>query len=244
MKFEIKRPKFILFDYGGTLLTEPQTDFLLGEREVFRYVRENPQNAAPEELFDFGMKLFLDAQKCRELGYEIHEWQLLKTKYEAFGIKFDISYPEIEKILWDAACPLEVPEPCVPEMLDFLRSEGIRTGVISNIGWSGEALKYRIDRFLPNNDFEFVIASSDYGIRKPNAELFKIALLKTGLDPNYVWHSGDSFECDILGAHAAGITPIYYTDDPSGAQNCLQINCVKIESLGKLPELIEHIKET
>jgi putative hydrolase of the HAD superfamily len=36
------------------------------------------------------------------------------------------------------------------------------------MGWSGKALEARIDRLLPENRFEFVIASSEYMIRKLN----------------------------------------------------------------------------
>lgn len=235
----MQRPEFIIFDYGGTLLTEPETDFLLGEREVFKYIKENPRNASVEEVHDFGMKLFLDARVCRDLGFEIHEWQLLKTKYEHFGIEFSISYPELEKILWDAACPTEKPEPGIADLLLYLKSENIRTGVLSNIGWSGEALKYRIDRFLPNNGFEFVIASSDYGIRKPKPEIFKVALSKTGLPPSLVWHVGDSFECDVIGARSVGITPVYYTKDQNEK---IPEGILKTDSFEKLHALISELE--
>lgn len=60
----MQRPEFIIFDYGGTLLTEPETDFLLGEREVFKYIKENPRNASVEEVHDFGMNPVLRTFFC------------------------------------------------------------------------------------------------------------------------------------------------------------------------------------
>lgn len=47
-------------------------------------------------------------------------------------------------------------------MLDYLNEKGIRTAVISNNCFSGAALKEQLDRLLPGNRFEFVLASSDY----------------------------------------------------------------------------------
>ncbi|GHU94980.1 hypothetical protein FACS1894208_06990 [Clostridia bacterium] len=42
----------------------------------------------------------------------------------------------------------------IEELLTYLHNIGIRSGVISNIGWSGGALKHRIDRLLPNRHIE------------------------------------------------------------------------------------------
>ena len=37
----ITRPKMILFDYGGTLLCEPEWDMLRGERAIFEHIVAN-----------------------------------------------------------------------------------------------------------------------------------------------------------------------------------------------------------
>lgn len=96
----MKRPKMIIFDYGHTLLYEPEFDFLRGEQAVFEYVKENPQQVTPEEVYAFGMKLFEELGKCRKLGFELHEGQMLKCKYDRFGITFTIPLDEVEKVLW------------------------------------------------------------------------------------------------------------------------------------------------
>lgn len=208
------KPSMILFDYGGTLLYEPGADFLNGEREVFRHVVRNPRNLTPEELSRFEGSLYASNGACRELGYEAHEMQMLRMKYEYNEIELDISYEEAERILWSHTSPMteKALTPYVRQMLSFLKAEGIRTGVISNIGWSGKALRERIDRLLPDHAFEFIIASSEYGIRKPNPMLFELALRKAGLSASEVWYCGDTFEMDVEGAHRAGIFPVYYVE--------------------------------
>lgn len=207
----MKRPEMILFDYGHTLLYEPDYDFLRGECAVFEHVVRNPRRVTPEEVCDFGNVLFERARGCRDAGLEMHEWPLLRLKYEVFGLEFDRSLPEIEVILWNAVSP-GGRMPHVAEMLDDLARRGIRSGVISNIGWSGAALAERIHRLLPGNRFEFILASSDYGVRKPDPLLFQVALTKAGLAAEDVWYCGDSVANDVMGAHAAGIFPVLYQD--------------------------------
>ncbi len=135
-----------------------------------------------------------------------------RTASELLNIEFALTPLEQQTVFWTAATKGAV-MPEADKMLDYLNARGIRTGVISNIGWSGEALKERIDRLLPNNRFEFVIASSDYMFRKPSKVLFDIALKKAGLPPEKVWYCGDNPKADVEGAAGAGIFPVWYDND-------------------------------
>jgi len=204
-------PKMILFDYGHTLLYEPDFDFLRAEEEIFRHIKRNPHGVTAAESTRFGLELFERFQRARSSGFELHEWQTLKTKYDYLGIELDISIPEAEEILWTAASPGEC-MPHVHELLSCLKKLGIRSGVISNIGWSGSALRNRINRLLPENEFEFVIASSECGIRKPDPFIFELALRKAGLACSDVWYCGDRVKADVYGAHGAGIHPVLYEE--------------------------------
>lgn len=203
------RPKMILFDYGHTLLYEPAYDFLRGERAAFRHVRENPRGVTPEEAFALGQQLFAQAGAARRSGWEIHEFQLMRLKYEYLGLTFDVPWGQLEQIIWDATSP-GAQMPGASDMLARLRAMGIRTGVISNIGWSGAALEARLKRLLPEHAFEFVIASSEYALRKPHPMLFELALRKGALGAEQVWYCGDSIRADVQGAQGAGIFPVLY----------------------------------
>lgn len=206
------KPKMIIFDYGHTLLYEPDSDFLRGEKEIYKHIVNNPKQMSVEEITKFGTELFQKFDVCRKQGFELHEWQILKLKYEYLGIKLDISYAEAETIFWNqvswGACM-----PSVVDMLEYLRENGIRSGVISNIGWSGNALADRIKRFLPENQFEFIIASSEYGIRKPDPMIFELALQKANLDSGDVWYCGDNIKADVYGAKSIGIFPVFYEEE-------------------------------
>ena len=76
--------------------------------------------------------------------------------------------------------------------------------------YAGLVVSERIDCLLPDNHFEFILATSEYLFRKPNARIFRLALEKAGLDPEEVWYIGDNYGCDVVGARNAGIFPVWY----------------------------------
>lgn len=205
----MQKPEMILFDYGFTLLRESDMDFLRGEEAVYPLIVENPKGKTAKELCDFGLELFRQLKDCRHKGFEINEMQILRCKYDTFGIRFSVPLPQVERILWENASP-GVCMPGTRELLAYLHRQGIRTGVISNLGWTGDALRDRIDQLLPENHFEFVLVSSDYAFRKPHPVMFRIALEKAGLSPEKVWFCGDSMAADVCGARDAGMFSVLY----------------------------------
>ena len=207
----MKLPKMILFDYGDTLLCEQNPDFLFAENKIFEYVKTNPKQVTPRESCDFGEFIYHKFDEVRTLGSEIHEMQLMKLQYEMLQLEFCISYEELEIMKWNHISPGAC-MPYVNEMLECLKRKGIRSGVISNIGWSGYALTERINRLLPENEFEFIIASSEYGIRKPDPMIFQLAMEKAGLKKEELWYCGNSIRADVNGAINAGIFPVFYED--------------------------------
>ncbi len=212
----MKRPEMILFDYGHTLLYEPDWDPERGDRALFSHAVKNPNNCGVDDIRKEVREVFGLIERVKgEMDVEIPCTIGDRLVYDHLGIEFSLSPLEQEIVFWTAACPGAV-MPGAAEMLDELRSMGIRTGVISNNGWSGAALLDRLDRLLVHNSFEFVLSSADYMIRKPDRRLFEIALTKAGLAPESVWFCGDHFEKDVLGAHRAGLFPVWYEDDSVG----------------------------
>jgi putative hydrolase of the HAD superfamily len=218
----MKKPKMILFDYGHTLLYEPGFDFLRGEEALFKYIKSNKKGLTPKQVYDFSHKLFEKNSVVREMGFELHQWQFQRFLYEYLEIELSVVPSEAEKIMWDNVSNGAL-MPNVEKILRYIHEHGIRSGVISNIGWSGSALTERINRLLPQNNFEFVIASSEYMFRKPSTMLFELALKKAGLDAADVWFCGDNIKADVEGSAAVGIYPIWYEDrvveNPWSGQN-------------------------
>ena len=148
------------------------------------------------------------APEYRRQGIAFHTLDLL-VKDESQGIEIALSPEEIDSVFWDAAAPGK-PTVGIREFLTFLKEKQIRTGVISNISYCGNAVAKRINDCIPNNNFEFIIATSEYMYRKPNKHIFELALEKAELQPEDVWYIGDQYQCDIVGASAAGLFPVWY----------------------------------
>jgi len=207
----MKKPKMIIFDYGHTLCCEPDFSILRGEEALFDYVIRNRNNLTPKQVTDFSNELFESLSSVRESGIEVHEWQFQRFLYEYLEIELSISFPEAEKVFFHNTSSGAV-MPNADKMIDYINANGIRSGVISNISFSGGVLTERINRLFPKNKFEFIIASSEYMFRKPNALLFELALKKAGLEASDVWFCGDNITADVEGSSAVGIFPVWYED--------------------------------
>lgn len=132
-----------------------------------------------------------------------------KYLYESLGIKIELSSEDMDRVFWNAAAP-GIPTEGIVEFLQYLKGQNIRTGVISNISYCGKIVEERINSLIPDNEFEFIIATSEYMFRKPNKRIFQLALEKADLLAEEVWYVGDQFECDVMGSRNAGLQPIWY----------------------------------
>ena len=206
----LRKPEMILFDYGRTLLYEPDWDAQRGDRALFQYVTHNPNHCTPEDLRRESEAVFSELDRITEvLHYDVPCATGTRLILEHLGIRLSLTSLEQENVFWTAASPGAV-VPYADSLLDYLNAAGIRTGVISNNGWSSEALRQRVDRLLPNNRFEFVLSSCDYLVRKPDRRLFEIGLQRAQLPAEKVWYCGDSIRADVYGAKNAGMFPVFF----------------------------------
>lgn len=206
-------PKMIIFDYGHTLLCEPGWDSMRGNEALLGHAIKNKYGVTADELQKGAEMVYgIHVKNIRNIGYDMTAQFANRFLYEYLGLEFDMSLLELETLFWDAVTPGAV-MPDADKLLDYLNEKGIHTAVISNIGWSGDALSKRLNRLLPNNQFEFIIASSDYMFRKPNRLLFELALRKAGLDASDVWYCGDNPQADVEGSALVGIFPVWYDNE-------------------------------
>lgn len=199
----------IIFDYGQTLGYEPGFDLSRGYNELFKHITGNPDNVTADDLKRFGDRIFQMQREAQRTGCELHSHQGYRAAFEYYGVELDVDIAEAERIIWDNTAIGEI-MPHADELLKYLEENDIRYGIISNIGWSGKALTDRMNRLYPDNKFEFIVASSEYGIRKPDRMIFDIALRKAGLAADKVWYCGDSIANDVKGAVSAGMFPVLY----------------------------------
>jgi putative hydrolase of the HAD superfamily len=200
-----------MFDYGGTLIYEPDFNPINGNKAIYPYISKNPHNIGFEEFSTYLLNFFDEIRALRGELIEIHEHTFLRNVLEHFDMEFSVSIEEAEWIIWNGISK-GVATPYSQEMLSALRNKGIRTGVISNLCWSGSALTRRLQEFFPEHNFDFIITSSEYIFRKPDSHIFDMAIRKSGLKKEDIWYCGNDMQIDIEGAYGSGIQPILYDD--------------------------------
>jgi len=126
-------------------------------------------------------------------------------------MKLSIPYEQAETIMMNGISEA-VETPHASEMLSALQETGIRTGIISNLCWSGNALAKRLNTAFPKHNFDFIMTTSEYIFRKPDIHIFDLTVRKCGLSPENIWYCGNDIEIDIYGAYNAGIFPVLYND--------------------------------
>ena len=242
----MKRPKMILFDAGKTLIDYPPKAENTGMsylstvdavRMLMPYVVSNPHRYDAETITTRSNELFEKYRDCRKALYEIKDQVILKTLFDLLEMKFSISIEEIERIIWNHSADI-IPVDGTAALLDELNEMGIRTAVISNLDFSGYLLEERLNGLLPNNRFEFVIASSDYGIRKPKPLLFEVGIRKSGLLPQDIWYIGDKYSVDVLGSASVGMTPVLFRGKPEGSA---PEHLITLTDYGQLTELLKKL---
>lgn len=206
----LRMPRMILFDYGNTLVRPIRNDPLGGTRALLAHALENPDGLTAEEINAYTTQAFMALEPVRARHHvETHEHQFQRLVYETLGLRFDLTPEEMEYIFWRGMVT-SVPTDGMEALLDTLAARGIRTGVISNIAYSGQSLRRVLGEYLPGHldQFEFIIASSDYIYRKPDAHLFNLALRKAGLAAADVWYCGDLFDKDVVGPLGVGMQAV------------------------------------
>lgn len=148
----IQKPKMILFDYGHTLLYEIGHNAEKGNKAIYQYIKSNPKNISFQEFNKIVNSTFKKINECGN-GIDICEKNFLRLVYGYMNIELSVSLEEAESIIWNGVSECDI-MPNANKILDYLNKNDIRSGVISNMCWSGKSLKDRLNRLLPNNKLE------------------------------------------------------------------------------------------
>ncbi len=96
--------------------------------------------------------------------------------------------------------------PEVFAVLQALRRDGCRLGVISNWSWD---LHEFVDQAGLTPHFDVIVASARTGCEKPHPEIFRRALEALRASPARALHVGDSYQADVLGARGVGMDALW-----------------------------------
>lgn len=215
----------VLFDFAGTLLVPvPAVEWLeqvTGERDDTRAGRYDaagrPGGPEPTVLPD---ELAEDYAR-RDVSPELHArvYTELIAREAGFALGRALYEAAIDPAGW-------TPYPDTAPVLRALREGGVRTAVVSNVGFdlpalfAGHGLAGLIDEF---------VLSYELGAMKPAAELFQAALDRLGVAPERALMVGDNPRADAGGVDL-GIRTLLLPYSPPGRPHGL--DAVRALALG------------
>jgi HAD superfamily hydrolase (TIGR01549 family) len=128
--------------------------------------------------------------------------------------------------------------------LEYLRRAGYRLGMISNAS-DNEDVQTLVDKAGVRDFFDFILVSASVRVRKPNPEIFRMALAHWGMLPAHAAMVGDTLGADILGAKNAGIFSIWITRRADNPANQAHLDTIQpdaqIATLDELPGLLQNL---
>ncbi|HKF35858.1 MAG TPA: HAD-IA family hydrolase, partial [Ktedonobacteraceae bacterium] len=124
--------------------------------------------------------------------------------------------------------------PDVVQVLETLKTHNYTLGVISD--W-GIALGPILRRLHLTRYFDCLLVSAITRHAKPSPALYELALQRANSIADYTIHIGDSYIHDVLGARAAGITPVLLDRHESLEES--DVDCLLVHSLHGLLELLQ-----
>ena len=121
-------------------------------------------------------------------------------------------------------------------MLQRLRDDGLKLGVISNFD-------YRLYRILDGLDltrfFDSITISSEAGYAKPRREVYDAALARASVSVHDAMHVGDSEHLDFAPAAALGIAAVLIDRDTRLEAPSIAGRTARICSLASIPEVAQ-----
>ena len=202
----------IIFDLFETILDNVTIDFNAGLLPLWeKYYRDkctfDEIKAYGEELFEYMMELH---GMGREFPFVKDELPLYAKKFGGDVVKMDA----IEEADFLMRCnSVKVPEG-LAEMLDCFREKNIPMYVLSNSGFTAEALARMLDDNGIGSYFEKIWSSADFGRPKPDKGFFEMAVNEAlrehpGNTIADILFVGDTYRTDICGAYLAGLKAVW-----------------------------------
>lgn len=124
----------------------------------------------------------------------------------------------------------------VLEHFERIGPRNLRLGIISN----NEDVEEHMRVSEVHHHFDIIVSPTTFGVAKPDPEVFRRTLAQMDIAPERALYVGDSYDNDVTGALAAGLTPVLIDrfqvfDDEEGLY--------RVESLHDLDVLLERLMQ-
>ena len=205
----------IFFDFGGTLVTE-ESD-LVAHGNIYRSIIERFKLDLTPESIDSAIRSRIEsALENSEFKWERLIDHAISAIEEILSANRIFLTSEDRKWLEDIYVEMHARHlklfPGVKDTLQFLRSKDIHLGIISDID---DSLLYAtLSRRGIKDLFDSITTSEEVGVGKPNPLIFRKALKKARLRPEWCIYVGNSVRHDVIGAKRIGMTAVFLGREP------------------------------
>jgi HAD superfamily hydrolase (TIGR01549 family) len=231
-----RRPRGLLFDYGGTLVEECSYDPRAGI-EVLLRAADPPPTADLDVILARADRVTREVADRRAIVHIETPWtSLTRLIHDGFGTRFGVPLADLELAFWDASVRTR-PMPGVHEALAAFRQHAIPMGVVSNCSFGQRIIRHELAKHGLADHLSVIVVSADYAVRKPNPLLFEAAAGLLGVPPRDIWFVGDHVENDVGGARAAGMTAFLY------ATGSTADHADRDAAMTTWPDLVRHFHE-
>jgi putative hydrolase of the HAD superfamily len=212
----------VLFDWGDTLMQFAYAPELVaaGHRAGLEAIGRDPLPELTEHFREEYEPLFWAPGTIEEIEYP----QLVRRLLSDFGIEIDDEalgrFLEAEHDAW---APARILAAHTHPLLESLRADGLKLGLVSNAFDPGWLLHRDLEHMGLAERLDFSVFSSEVGMRKPHPAIFERALEELGVEPEHALFVGDRLFEDVRGAAELGMTTVqalwFRADEhPNGAE--------------------------
>jgi putative hydrolase of the HAD superfamily len=215
----------VFFDWGDTLMQFAYSPDLVsaGHRAGLAAIGRDGLPQADEVTERFREEyepLFWVPGTIEEIEYP----GLLRRLLVDFGVEISDDelgrYLEAEHLAWD---PARILAAHTHPLLESLRAQGLKLGLVSNAFDPGWLLHRDLQQMGLEERLDFSVFSSELGVRKPHPAIFRRALEALEVEPERALFVGDRLYEDVRGAAELGMTTVqalwFRADEhPDGAE--------------------------
>jgi len=192
------QPQAILFDLDNTL-TNRRASVKAFARDFYRHFRTRHQLTRIEDMEPIIQNVDSGGYRPPDERWRmLQRWIPWEEKPSAEELR-DYWYTQL------GYCAIGVDR--LHDTLTALKAKGMTLGIVTN-GPNG-LQNLTIDTLNVRQYMDTVIVSTAVGYKKPEAEIYHLALSAWGMQVEDVWFVGDNPATDLLGAYRLGMTTVW-----------------------------------
>lgn len=206
----MKKPQAIIFDVDGTLIDHERAaqQALLTVKSARREFDEvNIERL--HELWTEDFNTFWKPVVTGEISLEENRVIRFLRIFRSLGLDSSREDAAETALIYGRTYDSEIRGiPGASELIRELRKDGIGIGIVTNNTYDNQIVKLKKSGY--EGQFDYIVTSERTGAMKPDPAIFESALELSGKPAESTVMIGDSFGEDIIGAHNAGLKPVWF----------------------------------